>query len=117
MLLVQIFSNLLANALKFVPQGQSPDVRVYALAQDGDCEIHTRDNGIGIPEKFHETIFNAFDRGAAERGISGMGIGLAIVRKAAERLGAEISLESHAKQGSDFILKIPCAQARRLQQI
>ena len=107
-LLVQVFANLLTNALKFSRKGEKPRVEVYGHGKNSECEIHVKDNGVGIPEEFHQTIFKAFERGPAGAETSGTGVGLAIVKKATERLGGNISVRSAPGQGSDFVVVLPC---------
>lgn len=106
-LLLQIFSNLIANALKFVPPGRSPRIRIFARLENGEVQVHVRDNGIGIEPQFHQKIFDVFERLESGREIPGSGIGLAIVQKAAERLGGRVELESAPGEGSTFIVTLP----------
>jgi PAS domain S-box-containing protein len=75
--LTQCFSNLLDNAVKFVRQGQNPQVDIQAQIKNGHVHILVRDNGIGIPKNVQKNIFGIFQRGS--NGYSGTGIGLAIV--------------------------------------
>jgi signal transduction histidine kinase len=76
------------------------------LMQEYQCELHVKDSGPGIPADLHEKIFNLFERGAPGRN-SGTGIGLAIVKKAAQRLGGKITVVSRPGHGSDFIVTLP----------
>jgi PAS domain S-box-containing protein len=110
-LLVQIFSNLIVNALKFARPGAKPQIRIYAVLNDGHCEIHVEDQGVGIPPEMLEKIFAAFERGSATEAVAGMGVGLAIVRTAAERLGGSVSVRSKVDSGSDFIVNLRCVLA------
>lgn len=107
-LLVQIFSNLIANALKFSKPGQPPRIEIYSGDDLEECTIHVKDHGIGIPKQYQPSIFKLFERGNAGPNHGGTGIGLAIVKKAVERLGGSISLASEEGQGSDFVLTLPC---------
>jgi PAS domain S-box-containing protein len=107
-LLIQIFSNLLSNALKFKRKGGAPKVEIYAARKNGDCEIHVQDHGVGIPEQFHLSIFDVFQRGVADVETSGTGIGLAVVKKAVERIGGSIIVKSKEGEGSDFVLTVAC---------
>ena len=114
-LLVQIFSNLIVNALKFARPGAKPQIRIYAVLNDGHCEIHVEDQGVGIPPEMLEKIFAAFERGSATEAVAGMGVGLAIVRTAAERLGeypgreaaAAIVNESWLAEHPDVVAPVP----------
>jgi len=107
-LLIQIFFNLLSNALKFTRAGERPRVEVWATRHNGHGEIHVRDEGIGVPEEMRERIFTAFDRGNAPGGTAGMGVGLAIVRKAAERMGGDVVAQPRAGRGTDFVVTLHC---------
>lgn len=106
--LTQCISNLLENATKFVAPGVHPRVRISARAEnDGRAYISVRDNGIGIPKRAHEAIFGLFYR--LEQAYTGTGIGLAIVRKAVERMGGEITVESEPERGSVFTFSLALA--------
>jgi signal transduction histidine kinase len=112
--LVQALGNVLGNAAKYTDRGGS--IRLSAESQ-GDCvEVRIRDNGIGIPSDRMPQIFNLFtqlDRGA-EHPQSGLGIGLALVRRLVEMHGGRVSAYSdgHGK-GSEFVIRLPlltCAE-------
>jgi PAS domain S-box-containing protein len=102
-LLEELFQNLVANALKFVPPGDTPRVHISAdLAADGAWVIGVRDEGIGVdPERAHE-IFRPFRRLHSIDKYPGTGIGLAIARKAVDRHGGRIWLESAKGSGCHF---------------
>ncbi|HKQ36897.1 MAG TPA: ATP-binding protein [Verrucomicrobiae bacterium] len=107
-LLTQCFSNLLVNAVKFVRPGNVPEVRVTAERTAGDrVRISIEDNGIGIAPEFHERVFGIFERGSASE--EGTGIGLAIVRKAVERMRGRVGLISERGQGSRFWVELNAA--------
>jgi signal transduction histidine kinase len=106
--LTQILSNLLGNAVKFVAPGVAPEVRVWSEAQGEMVRIHVRDNGIGIAKEYQEAIFGIFRR--LNREYEGTGIGLTIAKKAAERMGGSIALESEPGRGSTFTLTLPRAR-------
>lgn len=104
-LLGQILSNLLSNALKFVREGESPRVEIEARAAGGAVIVIVRDHGIGIDLAYRDKIFNLFEK-LETKGFPGTGIGLAIVRKAVERLGGTIHIESSPGKGSCFTLTL-----------
>lgn len=112
-LLTQCFGNLLDNAVKFVGLGVRPKIRVWAQASalngQPSCLVYVADNGIGIPKEGQENIFGMFQRLHHASDYPGTGIGLAIVRKAVERMGGRVSLESEPGQGSTFCVELPSA--------
>jgi PAS domain S-box-containing protein len=103
-----VVQNLLTNALKFVPPYTRPRVRVWAekLApgkdQPGVIRLWVVDNGIGIAPEHQERIFGMFQRLHSEAAYPGTGIGLAIVKKAVERMGGSVGVESEPGSGSRF---------------
>jgi signal transduction histidine kinase len=106
-ILVQMVANLLDNGTKFVAPGVKPKVAVRTELKDGRAWIWIEDNGIGIAPQFHQKIFRVFERLHAQDSYPGTGIGLAIVRKGAERLGAEVGVESTLGQGARFWIELP----------
>jgi signal transduction histidine kinase len=107
--LVQVLTNLLANALKFVKPDVQPQVRVWA-EERGSREwvrLWVEDNGIGIEPQYHERIFRVFERLHGVETYPGTGIGLAIVRKGMERLGGRVGVESQLDKGSRFWIELP----------
>jgi PAS domain S-box-containing protein len=104
-MLTQVFSNLLGNAVKFVARGVTPHVKVWTeSASDQKVRIYIQDNGIGIPADQHERIFGIFQR--VEKSYEGTGIGLAIVQKAANRMGGSVGLKSEQGLGSTFWVEL-----------
>jgi signal transduction histidine kinase len=106
-LLTQCFSNLLGNAVKFVPPGVKPQVRVWAERRARMAKIWVKDNGIGIPKHSQARLFQMFQKLDAD--YEGTGIGLAIVRKVAERMGGKVGVESEPGAGSSFWVELPLA--------
>ncbi|MEO5961288.1 MAG: ATP-binding protein [Opitutaceae bacterium] len=107
--LSQIFTNLVANAVKFVAPGASPLVEIAAIRREGDVKITVRDNGIGIDAEDFDRIFQIFGRVHADRAFEGTGIGLAIAKKAVQRMGGDIGVESVIGAGSTFWFTLPKA--------
>lgn len=105
--LTQCFSNLLGNAVKFVAPGVTPRVRVWSESRGEYVAIFLQDNGIGIAPDQYEKIFAIFQR--INKGYEGTGIGLAIVKKAVERMGGRVGVESKAGQGSTFWIELRSA--------
>jgi PAS domain S-box-containing protein len=108
-LLTQIVSNLLGNALKFVPPGRTPRAVVGAENGLGKVRLWIEDNGIGIPSEQRERIFGLFQRLHRPDEFAGTGVGLAIVKKAAERMGGKVGVESAPGTGSRFWVELEAA--------
>jgi signal transduction histidine kinase len=101
--------NLFSNALKFVAPGVTPDVRIWTEEKGAFLRLSVRDNGIGIPESLQNRIFGVFQRLHSTENYPGTGIGLAIVKKAAERMGGRIGLASAQGKGSTFWVELQAA--------
>ncbi len=109
-LLRQALTNLISNAMKFVAKGVQPRVQLRGeRAQDNRVRLWVEDNGIGIDPKHHERIFKVFDRLHGVEHYSGSGIGLAIVRKAMERMNGKTGVQSTLGEGSRFWVELPAA--------
>ncbi|MGH7734252.1 MAG: sensor histidine kinase, partial [Gemmatimonadales bacterium] len=109
--LVQVFANLIGNAVKFVPADRIPEVRVRAIQRNGTVRVWVEDNGIGIEPQFQQKIFGVFERLHGADEYSGTGIGLAIVRKAMEKMGGAVGVESTVGTGSRFWIELPRLEA------
>ena len=105
MLLGQILQNLITNAIKFRGD-RAPSIRVSAQRQDGAWRVAVEDNGIGIPPESHGRVFDLFDRLASDS-TPGTGVGLALVKRAVEKHGGRIWIESRVNEGSCFYFTIP----------
>jgi signal transduction histidine kinase len=109
--LTQLFQNLIGNALKFSQEGKAPHVKIYARhAGDEKWEICVEDNGIGFEEKYLDKIFLPFQRLHGMADYKGLGMGLAICRKIAERHGGYITARSELGKGSTFVVTLPAAR-------
>lgn len=102
--LTQCLSNLLSNAIKFVQPDTAPRVRVWTERLDGAVRVWFEDNGIGIDPSHQDRIFQMFGQVHPEKKYGGTGIGLAIVRKAVQRMSGEVGVESELGKGSRFWL-------------
>lgn len=102
-LLTQLYQNLLSNALKFTAPGRRPQVRVTAEQPEGGAWVFgVSDNGIGLKPEYAEQIFAPFKRLHSRDQYEGTGIGLSVCRKAVERHGGAIWVESQPDQGARF---------------
>ncbi len=106
---VQLFQNLIGNALKFITPGQSPEIHIGCARRDGDWLFSVRDNGIGIAEKDYERIFALFQRLHSRSEYPGAGIGLSVCQKIVERHGGRIWPESQVGEGTTFHFTVPAA--------
>jgi signal transduction histidine kinase len=102
--LTQCFSSLLDNALKFVRPGQSPKVAIRAERSNGMVKIFVEDEGVGIARHLQDKLFGIFQRGTSAQ--EGTGIGLAMVRIAAARMGGRVGVNSEEGQGSRFWIEL-----------
>ncbi len=107
--LIQCISNLLDNAVKFVEPGVTPTVCISAEQDGGRTRICVKDNGIGIAPEARERLFGLFERAATPTSYHGMGLGLAIVRKAVGRMGGSVGVRSEPGKGSTFWVDLPTA--------
>jgi PAS domain S-box-containing protein len=135
---VLLIKNIVSNALKFIPSGVQPQIRIWAEGGDVErarvgasereasepadtarCPLHApavrlwvEDNGIGIAPEHLERIFGAFERLHGKQAYPGTGLGLAIVRKGAERMGGRVGVESEPGKGSRFWVELRMVEVR-----
>jgi PAS domain S-box-containing protein len=109
-LLVQCVSNLLDNAAKFIPAGSKARIRLWTSLSGSKTRLYIEDNGIGIPADSLSKIFEPFQRAHPDAGYEGTGMGLAIVRKAIQRMGGTVGVQPRDSQGSTFWLELPAAK-------
>lgn len=104
--LLEVFQNLIENAIKFMGQQAHPRIEVGARNEGEMVHCHVRDNGIGIDAVHHEAIFGLFDR--VDSQVEGSGLGLTLVRRIVEAHGGAIHVESAGRgQGSCFYFTLP----------
>jgi signal transduction histidine kinase len=105
--MLQVFYNLIDNALKF--SGTSRQIDVSLFSGDEELQFCVKDYGIGISPKDQERIFDRFYRSdeIQKQGIRGSGIGLTIVRKIIEAHYGHLTLESQSGAGSTFCVHLP----------
>jgi chemotaxis family two-component system sensor kinase Cph1 len=108
-LLVQVLQNLICNAVKFRAV-ETPRVHIHADCRDNEWVFDVRDNGIGIDPRFKERIFVIFQRLHSRSDYPGTGIGLAICKKAIERQGGRLWVDSELGKGATFSFTIPACR-------
>jgi len=105
--LALVLRNLLGNAVKFSRGALPPTIEIGARQEQDRALLWVRDNGIGFDMKFHDRIFDIFQRLQRVEDYPGTGVGLALVRKAMQRMGGSAWAESVPGQGATFFLEIP----------
>lgn len=109
--LVQCISNLLDNAVKFASKQPDPQVRIWSdLGVNGVVRLWVEDNGVGIHPRDQKRIFDIFTQVHGSTAYQGTGIGLSIVRKAVNRMGGRVGVESDLGKGSRFWIELPKAK-------
>ncbi|MEG3897605.1 MULTISPECIES: PAS domain S-box protein [unclassified Microcoleus] len=104
--LLQLFQNLISNAIKY--RSSSAPVVFFGAQRQGDNWVFSvQDNGIGIAEEYHRRIFQIFQRLHAQKDYSGTGIGLAICQRIVDRHGGRLWVESEPDRGSTFYFSVP----------
>lgn len=103
--LVQVFGNLLSNALKY--GGDRPHVSVEAVRASGAWQFTVADRGLGLPDGDEAQLFELFERGGGTSRIPGAGIGLAVCRRIVERHGGRIWCSRRAGGGAEFHFTLP----------
>ena len=107
--LVQLFQNLIANAIKFKKPDKPPKIHISSRKDDENMEyiLGVSDNGIGMEQQYAGRIFELFQRLHTRDEYKGTGIGLAVAKKIVERHGGRIWVESELGKGSTFYFTLP----------
>ena len=105
--LIQVMNNLMSNAAKFEPKGGEVEIRADLI--DSKIRIAVIDHGPGIPEDFHDKIFDKFTQAdtSASRSIPGTGLGLAIAKAIIDKHKGNIAFNTSADKGTEFYFEIP----------
>jgi PAS domain S-box-containing protein len=103
---IQVFQNLIGNAIKFNDK-EIPEIHISAQKAGNEWIFIVRDNGIGMDKKYFETIFSVFKRLHTRQDYEGTGIGLAIIKKIIQQHGGHIWVKSEIGKGSTFYFTIP----------
>jgi signal transduction histidine kinase len=104
--LKQVILNLVANAIKYNDKAEQGSIEISCVELDDRLHISVADNGIGIDPRYHERVFQMYQR-IAPNGVEGSGMGLAIVKKQVEHFGGSVTLESAENKGSTFTFTWP----------
>jgi len=105
--LTLVLRNLIDNALKFTRDSRPPTLSISGTPSEKSIILAIRDNGIGFDMEFQDRIFEIFQRLQRAEDYPGTGVGLAIVRRAVQRMGGRIWTESAPGQGATFFLELP----------
>ncbi len=111
-LLLQLFSNLVGNAIKFVDKEQQPRVKISTRLKGDLVEIAISDNGIGIAPENRDKIFQIFTRLHTEATFKGSGIGLAICKKIVDLHKGTIAVRESEWRGACFVVRLPVSQEK-----
>jgi signal transduction histidine kinase len=107
-----VLRNVLSNAVKFTARIADAHIAIGARVEADRVLCWVRDNGIGFDMRFHDRIFELFQRLERAEDYSGTGVGLALVRKAMARMGGQVWAESSPGAGSCFYLALPGSTAK-----
>lgn len=99
--------NLIENSIKFTKHIQNPKIDIYLTEQKDTWLFEIKDNGLGFDMKYHDRIFDIFQRLHRAEDYPGTGIGLAMVRKAISRINGKLWAISTLNEGSSFFIEIP----------
>lgn len=102
-----VMRNLIGNALKFSRDADPPTIEIGGEARNGNAVVWVRDNGIGFDMQYHDRIFDMFQRLERVEDYGGTGVGLALVRKAVQRMGGRVWAVSEPGQGATFYVELP----------
>jgi light-regulated signal transduction histidine kinase (bacteriophytochrome) len=114
-LLRQVWSNLLSNALKYsAPRGAQAVIRVEGERQGEAVRYRVRDNGVGFDPRYADKLFGVFQRLHAQDEFEGTGVGLAIVQRIVARHHGHVSAHSSPGTGAEFVFELPTAPPREV---
>jgi signal transduction histidine kinase len=99
--------NLIENSIKFTRERPDPAIEIGFKEEGGSWIIDVKDNGVGFEMKYHDRIFEIFQRLHLAEAFPGTGIGLAMVSKALKRMGGKVWANSTAGEGARFFIEIP----------
>jgi signal transduction histidine kinase len=104
--LIEVYQNLIENAIKFMGEQKSPRIHIGSRQEGGQTCFFVRDNGIGIANEFHDLVFELFER--LSQDVEGTGVGLTLVKRIVEVHGGTIWVESDGLgQGCTMLFTLP----------
>jgi len=115
----RVITNLVDNALRFTPEGETVSIRAAILPENGQLKVSVIDRGPGVPPEARERIFEAFATGLTgqtRRGNRGMGLGLTFCKLAVEAHGGQIWVEDGLNGGAAFCFTLPIAPETSMMQ-
>ncbi len=112
-LLRQVFTNLLANAVKFSATKEAPKIEVGYSRQGDEAVYYVKDNGVGFDMHYAHKLFQIFQRLHRQEEFEGTGVGLSIVQRIITRHGGRVWAESELGEGATFYFSLPVKEGRR----
>ena len=105
----QVWTNLIANAIKYSAPREQPVIEIGSLMHEGQTAFYIRDNGVGFDEQYKEKLFKVFQRLHSVSEFEGTGIGLAIVEKIVSKHGGHVWVKAKEGEGACFYFSLPVA--------
>jgi len=106
--LIQILRNLLSNSIKY--NKDNGWIRISVICEGSFAKISIADGGLGMGEDELKVLFDPYSRGATQRQIKGVGLGIVIVKKLVEAHGGQVNVKSKLAEGTTFTVTIPLEQ-------
>jgi light-regulated signal transduction histidine kinase (bacteriophytochrome) len=110
--LTQLFQNVITNAIKY-NANEIPTIKITYERKDNNHIVSIADNGIGIPSRYHQKVFELFQRLHSKDKYSGSGIGLAVCKKIMQQMEGDIYISNNPTGGTIFHLEFPVKQTKQ----
>ncbi len=114
--ILQVFTNLISNAVKYIGDTPEPKIEVGFKEIDDFYQFYVKDNGIGIDPKYHKKIFELFHMLKELENVEGTGVGLTIVRRIVENHKGRVWVESEKGKGATFYFTLPKTQEEKITE-